>query len=219
MTNSVSRVFRRLRILLRNLFHFPDRLFHSVRREAASNQLEALGQVKKILVVCTGNICRSPYFAAVLREKLPNARIASAGFVGFNRPVPEHALSVAAERGIDLSSFRSHLLDPRRARSANLVVVMESKQAKYLSRYYGVPRRRLIIAGDLDPIAAATRSIDDPYRQRKEDFAASFDRIERCAKALCGILGAAGEPAALVSRETLGVGRQPSPNPLPQWIL
>lgn len=220
MKKTVAAMFRRVRILFRNVLGFPERLFHSRRREAALRQLDALGPVKRILVVCTGNVCRSPYFAAILRARLPNARIASAGFVGFNRPVPEHALSTAAERGIDLSGFRSHLLDPRRARSADLVVVMEARQASYLSNYYGVPRRRVIIAGDLDPSTAPTRSIEDPWRGPVEAFASSFNRIERCASTLSGVLlSAADAPASAPDRETRGAGRQPSPAPLPQPTL
>jgi len=217
---TMTTLFRRLRILFRNILHFPERLSHRRRREAALSQIAALREVKRILVVCTGNICRSPYFAAVLRERLPNARIASAGFVGFNRAVPEHALNTAASRGIDLSGFRSRLLDPRRARSADLVVVMEARQASYLSNYYGVPRRRVLIAGDLDPKTAPTRSIEDPWRESVEIFTSSFDRIDRCADALAGILtAAAGLPATTDDREVRTIGRHTPPAPMPQPIL
>jgi protein-tyrosine phosphatase len=179
---------------LRVVVHLPDRLLHAERRETVRRQLAGRGRIERILVVCAGNICRSPYFAAALRRRMPTARIASAGFIGFNRPVPESSLVVSAARGIDLSTFRSHLLDPRRARSADLVVVMEPRQARYLTDYYGVPKSRVIVAGDLDPVTAPTRLIEDPWRQAKEVFESTFDRIDRCADALCQILDEAHAP-------------------------
>ena len=185
---SVQRVGAALISQIRRFRYLPDRALHRRRREAARSQLAGIGRIQRILVVCSGNICRSPYLAAVLREKLPGVRVASAGFVGFNRPVPEFSLSVAALRGIDLTSFRSQTVEPRRARAADLVLVMEPRQAKYLASYYGVPRRRIITVGDLDSIVPPMRSIQDPYQQPRETFVATFDRLDRCARTLCKTL-------------------------------
>lgn len=214
--------FAHARRLLRAVLHFPDRLLHDGRRAAVRRRIPELGRVERILVVCSGNICRSPYLAAVLRRKLPRARIASAGFIGFNRPVADHSLKLASSRGIDLSTFRSHLLDPRRARTADLVIVMESRQASYLAAYYGVSRARIVVAGDLDPLPARTRSIEDPWQQPAEVFASSFDRLERCADALCEILQPAGIPATAGATQLDDHAREAnagSTDPLPQPVL
>lgn len=175
-------------LTIRRLRYLPDRALHKRRRDAARSQLAGIGRIQRILVVCSGNICRSPYLAAVLRQKLPGVRIASAGFVGFNRPVPEFALSVASLRGIDLTSFRSQTIEPRRARTADLVLVMEARQANYLASYYGVPMRRIIVVGDLDSLVPPMRSIQDPFQQPRETFVATYDRLDRCARTLCKTL-------------------------------
>jgi protein-tyrosine phosphatase len=216
-----QRLIERMRRSLRGFLHFPDRVLQPGRRNRVRQQVAGRGRIERILVVCSGNICRSPYFAAVLQRRMPAAKIASAGFVGFNRPVPENSLAVSAARGIDLSTFRSHLLDPRRARSADLVVVMEPRQARYLADYYGVPKSRVIVAGDLDPVTSPARLIEDPWRQPKEVFESTFDRIDRCADALCEILAQAHSPSTsnVERNDRVSSPGGATPDQLPQPVL
>ena len=163
------------------LKHMPDRMFHGRRHLEARERLLRLQTVRSILVVCHGNICRSPYLEAVLRRELPAVNVASAGLVSPDRPVPMNSLVVSAERGIDLSAFRSRPLSRVNAREIDLVIVMDSAQARHLTRMFGVSPKRIFIAGDLDEVKAGTRTIQDPWRQPVKVFRASFDRLDRCA--------------------------------------
>lgn len=169
---------------LTSLFGLADRLRHRRRHAAVRRRLASMGTPRRILVVCTGNVCRSPYFEALLKRSLPGIRIASAGLVGFDRTVPAAALATAARRGIDLSDFRSQTVEAHRARSADAVVVMDERQARYLNAYAGIPRGRLIVAGDLDPVATYSRTITDPWQKSSDVFEATFDRLDRCASTL-----------------------------------
>jgi protein-tyrosine phosphatase len=135
-------------------------------------------------VVCHGNICRSPYLEAVLKRALPDLTVTSAGFVGPGRPVPPFSLAVSARRGLDLSEFRSRPLVPTTVRDADLVIVMDARQAHYISAHLGVAPRRIMVAGDLDPIPGTTRAIEDPWRQPIDAYVAAFDRLDRCAATL-----------------------------------
>lgn len=137
-----------------------------------------------VLFVCHGNICRSPYAAAVFRSHLgPHAaqviRVRSAGFVGPTRPAPRHAVDEAAARGIDLREHRSHRLTAQEVRAAELVVVMEPRQVRPLRDLYAsaVP---VVVLADLDPEPDGGRVIVDPVDQPRAVFAASYDRIDRC---------------------------------------
>jgi protein-tyrosine phosphatase len=143
---------------------------------------------RNVLVVCYGNICRSPYLEAVLKRALPDVHVASAGFVGPGRPVPPFALAISAQRGLDQSAFRSRPLVPAVVRGADLVVVMDGHQARYIERYFGVSRKRIVVAGDLDPVTSATRAIVDPWEQPMDVFVASFNRLDRCAATLVSLL-------------------------------
>lgn len=66
-----------------------------------------------ILVVCTGNICRSPIGEYILRRELPNKKIDSAGtgaLVGKN--ADPKAIKIAAEHGIDLKEHKGQQFTP-----------------------------------------------------------------------------------------------------------
>lgn len=67
----------------------------------------------KILMVCLGNICRSPLAEGILKEKISKKglkwNVESAGTNGYHTGEPPHLLSqkVAELNGIDISSQRS----------------------------------------------------------------------------------------------------------------
>jgi protein-tyrosine-phosphatase len=185
----VKEAARRLAGRLRRL---PERLLHPWRRSQARARLRTLGAPTGVLVVCHGNICRSPYAAAALRRLIPpplgdGLRIESAGFVGPNRRPPREAVTVAGGRGVDLSGHRSQVLTPQLVASVGLIVVMESWQGRAISSYYGRPGRDILVLGDLDPGAIDARAIKDPVEQPASVFAESYDRIDRCLRELVDI--------------------------------
>jgi protein-tyrosine phosphatase len=179
-----------LKALYHSLRNLPDRMLHRRRHVALRARLSSVDRPRFVLVVCYGNICRSPYLQAILQRAMPDVRVDSGGFVGPGRPVPPFALSVGAQRGLDLSRFRSRPLVPALVRAADLIVVMDGWQARQLERYFGVRRNRIVVAGDLDPMPAATRGITDPFEQPIDVFVESFNRLDRCAATLISSLRA-----------------------------
>ena len=176
--------------LLIRMRHAPDRLLHGVRRRAALAMVVARRRPTLVLVVCYGNVCRSPFGAAALRRALAGTPIvvASGGFVGSDRRPPAEAIAAAAERGLDLSRHRSRLLVPDVMRAAGLVVVMEPGQRDAVCARFGVHPPDVLVLGDLDPEPLGTRAIHDPVHQPAEVFDEVYARIERCVGALAGAL-------------------------------
>src|SRR5205823_8868742 len=125
--------------------HLPDRMLHRRRREEARRRVLQLGRVQNILVVCYGNVCRSPYLEAVLRRALPTLNVISAGFVGPGRPVPENSLILAGQRGLNLAEFRSRAISRVNPACYDLVVVMDASQARYLTETFRVWPARIIV--------------------------------------------------------------------------
>ena len=84
-----------------------------------------------VLMVCTGNICRSPMAEGLLWHRLPEAlkpvvSVRSAGTHGLhgNRAEP-FAVRAPAAHGADISQHRASILDAGMIRSADLVLAME----------------------------------------------------------------------------------------------
>lgn len=168
----------------KSLVNLTDRMRHPRRHAAIRQKLANMPRPRKLLIVCYGNVCRSPYLEAVLRRDVPDIHVASTGFTGTGLTVPAHALVVAARKGLDLSSFRSTTIQPWRARTADVVIVMDEAQSRYLASYVGVHPKRILIAGDLDPEKSSTRTIQDPYQQSIDEFEECFERLDRCAATL-----------------------------------
>jgi protein-tyrosine phosphatase len=179
-----------VRPLVRAVRHLPDRLLHPLRRRRALRALASSGPVRRIVVLCLGNINRSAYAAALLRTRLggnagEGPTILSAGFIGPDRPSPPEAIAIAAERGIDLSGHRSRLVSAELLRDADLVLVMNRTQRDAVLNDHGFrDSSRVLILGDLDPPGTERREIRDPYDQERGVYEASFSRIERCLEAL-----------------------------------
>jgi len=188
----ISRARLGARQLLRRAYdatrNLPDRVLHGRRHLNVKGLVSRGPRPRKILVVCHGNICRSPYLQAVLQRALPDLAVTSAGFFGSDRPVPEIALTLSAKRGLDLSGFRSRPLTQSTVGGADLVIVMDSYQARQFGSRFPINRGRIVIAGDLDPRFDASRSITDPWNRSRDVFEASFDRLDRCAATLVSIL-------------------------------
>jgi protein-tyrosine-phosphatase len=83
-----------------------------------------------ILLVCTGNTCRSPLAEALLRKKLAHRgvdglQVSSAGTGAWDgAPASEGAYLVALEHGLDLSAHRARLLTREVVGTADLVLTM-----------------------------------------------------------------------------------------------
>jgi len=185
-------VNEQLRVASRTMYraarNFPDRLLHPRRHWLALARVAQGSRPRTILVVCYGNICRSPYLQAVLQRALPDIAVSSAGFIGRGRLVPPASLQVSARRGFDLRRFRSQLISPDSTRRADLIIVMDAEQARAIRRRFRVSSARVVVAGDLDPQSSPTRAIPDPFSQSVEAFESSFDRLDRCAKSLVNAL-------------------------------
>ena len=176
-----------LRRIYRSARAYCEGALHPRRHRALLLRIAKGQRPRRILVVCHGNVCRSPYLQAVLQRNLPDVSVTSAGFVGPDRPVPQNSLVIGRQRGFDLSRFRSQLLTETLA-DADIVVVMNSDQAREIGRKFAIERRRIVVAGDLDPAFHGGRAIPDPWNQSIEVFNDCFDRLDRCGAALVEML-------------------------------
>ena len=187
-------VLHSLRSLLVSIRNAVDGRRHPARRTRANARLETLSP-RSVLFVCLGNICRSPYAACVLGAR-SHGRIEadSVGFIGPGRAPPDEALTVARARGIDHSGHLSKTVLAEHLAQADAVFIFDRFNAQKLSRTPGARMDRVFWLGDFDPEWTGRRAILDPWGKPVEEFAATFEQIDRCLDAVLATLDAGASP-------------------------
>lgn len=183
-----------LRPILRWIRYAPDRLLHPGRRRRARRTLAGSPPPRRVIFLCLGNICRSPYAAAVFRRELPDPwaeriEVESAGFYPVpDRPSPSQAIRAARRRGVDLTGHRSQVVSDLKAHPGLLVVGMTADQARRAREGWGLPPDQTLVLGDLDPEPVERRTIPDPWGRPEEAFDAAYERIDRCVREMVGAM-------------------------------
>lgn len=131
--------------------------------------------ITKILVVCIGNICRSPMAEGLLSQALPAVQTTSAGLGALvGQGADSNAVRVMADAGIDISSHRARMLTDAVARNADLILVMDDKQKQHVAKEYPYTLGKVFRLAE-----SAKQDIPDPYRQSLEMFQAVFELAQR----------------------------------------
>lgn len=172
-----------VRRLAARLRYLPDAFLHPVRRRRAHGRM-AGRRVQSVTFVCLGNVCRSPFAAAVFERAMSavgaSIRVRSAGFIGPDRPPSDAAIAAADLFGVDLRSHRSQLLTSAMVGNSDLIVVMGAAQGANVRRRCAGSPHQVLVLGDLDPAASDRRTIPDPWGCDEAVFVASYARIQRC---------------------------------------
>lgn len=128
-----------------------------------------------ILVVCVGNICRSPIAEALLKQQFPDKTIWSAGLSALvGKPADPLAVEVAAAHGLDLTGQRAQQLAGWMCEKAELILVMEQRHKNEIEQQYPLVRGKVFRLGELGKF-----DIADPYRQPKAAFDTAYADIAR----------------------------------------
>lgn len=161
-------------------------------------------QSVSILVVCTGNICRSPTAEGVLRRLAQKrglagrVRIASAGTHDYHvgdRPDPR-TLEQARRRGYDLSEQRAMQVRPEHFHEFDYILAMDRGHLRIL-RSLAPPGAGARLGLFLDASARwQGEDVPDPYYGGVEGFERVLDMVEEAAERWLQRLEAELDPAA-----------------------
>ncbi len=140
-----------------------------------------------ILVVCTGNICRSPIGERLLRKLLPHKMIDSAGTGALiDHDADDTAIKIASLNELSLEGHKGKQFTSSLARKYELILVMERFHIEQIGKIAPEARGKTMLFGHwLDQ-----KEIPDPYRKSEEAFASVYSLIEQSALQWVKKLGA-----------------------------
>jgi len=138
--------------------------------------------VIRVLIVCTGNTCRSPMVEGMLRASLPlewmgRVDVSSAGTSAWEgAPASPFAVDVLRDDGVDISGHRSRFLTREMIDESDLVVAMARKHRDRTLELVPSAEDKVILIGELDE-SRSDPDISDPiggdrsvYLQTKEEL-------------------------------------------------
>jgi protein-tyrosine phosphatase len=149
----------------------------------------------RILMVCMGNICRSPTAEAVLRAMVREAglegeiEVDSAGTGNWHagEPPDRRATEAAARRGYTLTG-RARQVRPHDFEHFDLLLAMDRQNLRELRTFTDDPelakKARLLREYDLESLARMDLSVPDPYYGGPDGFETVLDQIEAACRGL-----------------------------------
>jgi protein-tyrosine phosphatase len=143
--------------------------------------------IEQILVVCTGNICRSPVAAAMLKQLCPGKHIESAGLGAMvGQGVAPMARQLAEAVGLDVTGHMARQLSHEMLQQADLVLVMSHGQRLAVGELSPAALGKTMLLGHW--LEGDLAEIPDPYRKSEEVFQHVHRRLWHAAKAWAGKL-------------------------------
>ncbi len=136
----------------------------------------------QILLVCTGNTCRSPMGEALLRRKLSERgldgiTVGSAGTGAWDgAPASEGAYLVALENGLDLSAHRARLLTRDLASSADLILTMARHHRARVEQLGPTGETHLL--GEYAGHSGTEAEVRDPFGGDIEGYRDTFTELD-----------------------------------------
>jgi protein-tyrosine phosphatase len=136
--------------------------------------------VRRILVLCEGNLCRSPFAGQLLQSALGGRGVVveSAGLhAATGHPAPGTAQQVALERGVSLAEHRSQPVDRAMLMAADWILVMDVEQRRRAIAFAPEARGKIELIGRFAANQSVSPEIPDPMDQDQETFRSVYGRL------------------------------------------
>lgn len=132
--------------------------------------------IRNIVVVCTGNLYRSPIAEALLQAALPECEVRSTGLhAALGVLAPTRLKEMFAARGLTRPHWAPWQIGNSDVARADLLLVMEAAQKRELERLFPAAAGKTFLFG-----AAAGGDIEDPHGGGSAVLERCFRQIETC---------------------------------------
>jgi protein-tyrosine phosphatase len=127
-----------------------------------------------ILIVCIGNICRSPTGERLMRASLPDKKIDSAGLGALvGEAANLMATEVAAEHGVSLEGHCAQAFSSTLAMQYDLILVMEKSHLERIKKSYPEVSGKTMLFGHWQN----QLEIADPYKKSREMYQLVYTQL------------------------------------------
>ncbi|MDZ4299102.1 MAG: low molecular weight protein-tyrosine-phosphatase [Moraxellaceae bacterium] len=132
-------------------------------------------KISSVLVVCIGNICRSPMAHYLLQQAVgEHIRVSSAGLGALVGNAPDdHVLALMSQRQLDLSSHRARQINAHLIITHDLILVMTQRQKESIEKEFPSARGKVFRFCHWQQADVA-----DPYQQDRAAFEAALTLID-----------------------------------------
>lgn len=135
--------------------------------------------MNSILVVCIGNVCRSPVGERVLKSKLPSFRVESAGLGALvGHATDEAAATVASGHGVSVEGHKARQFVPELGDKADLILVMEPEHKQKIAESSPHLSGKVMLFDHW----TKREGIPDPFRRSEEFHELVFKMIDAAAE-------------------------------------
>ncbi|MDG1733833.1 MAG: protein tyrosine phosphatase [Thalassotalea sp.] len=133
-----------------------------------------------ILIVCIGNICRSPSAERILQQLLPSKSLTSAGIGALvDHEIETNAAQLLDQNGFNSENHKACQISTDIVNNAELILVMEKKHQQVLMKKYPSASGKIMLLGKWNN----EQEIPDPYRKSTEAFEHAYKLIEQNCQA------------------------------------
>ena len=148
------------------------------------------GEIKNVLFVCFGNICRSPFAEGLFAKLAANTGqkdlfADSAGLFALpGNSATSLAQQVAVEHDVDLSRHEAKLVSKALVQWSDLILVMEQSHRKTLVETFPEATDKTRLIRHFSRVGSKQRGIADPYGLQYEAYRFCFLDIEDAVSGL-----------------------------------
>lgn len=147
----------------------------------------------KVLMVCMGNICRSPMAEGVFRRLVEDVGLAEKIFVDsagthsyhVGAPPDQRGQSIALRRGVDLATIRARRVEPEDIESFDYILAMDENNYEFLMDLCSTPEHQEKIRLFMEYAKELPeREVPDPYYGGLKGFERVMDLVEQSSEGL-----------------------------------
>ena len=144
--------------------------------------------IQSVLVVCVGNICRSPIGERLIARACPHLRVESAGIAALvGHPIDETAGKTAQAAKLETNGHVARQFTADLATEFDLILALEKGHIRVITEMAPAASGKTMLLGQW----LTQQEIADPYRKSAEFHALVYDQLAAASQAWAKKLGGA----------------------------